>query len=258
MRKLLLVVLAGILVVACSGPTGPDGPGGDLSIKQVYTAIDTSFALLDDGRVLSWGRNSHGALGTGEDFDSGALPVLITGLTDVESLAVARNTVFARTASGAWYAWGNPYGMGQDIQGGRPNAVNTPQRVRDLGNAELHAATFDFFLSHEPNGTVTGWGFNYDGQATGEPTRGVTTAQLTPVAVPIGGPGVKLLAPADVYSIAVMTDNTLRFWGSALYGPGAGLTGPQGVVPIQPGLPVEETIEQIAVEIGRASCRERV
>ena len=245
MRKLLITLLAGSFLVACGGPTGPGGPGGDLSIKQVYTGIDTSFALLDDGRVLSWGRNSYGTLGNGTELAGGTTPALIAGLTDVQSLAVARFAVFARTDSGAWYAWGNTSSLGQEVQAD-PNGVYSPQRVRDLGNAELHGAMFDFFLAHEPSGEVSGWGFNYDGQATSVPTRGVSSAQLTPATVPLGGLGVKLLSPVDVYSIAVMADNSLRFWGYASYGPGADVSGLQGVVTIQPGLPVDRTIEQIA------------
>ena len=248
MRKLFIALLVGSFLVACGGPTGPDGPGGpggDLSIEQVYTGLDTSFALLDDGRVLSWGRNSYGVLGNGTELVGGSTPALIAGLTDVQSLAVARNAVFARTDSGAWYAWGSTSSMGQEVQAD-PNGVYSPQRVRDLGDAELHGAMFDFFLAHEPTGEVQGWGFNYDGQATGVPTRGVSSAQLTPATVPLGGLGVKLLAPVDVYSIAVMADDSLRFWGSAAYGPGANVSGLQGVVTIQPGLPADRFIQQIA------------
>lgn len=248
MRKLLIALLTASFLVACGGPTdpgGPGGPGGDLSIKQVYAGIDVSFALLDDGRVLSWGRNSNGVLGNGTELEGRATPALIADLADVESLAVARNAVFARTDSGAWYAWGSTSSMGQEVQADR-NGVYSPQRVRDLGEAELHGASFNFFLAHEPTGEVRGWGFNYDGQATGVPTRGVSSAQLTPATVPLGGLGVKLLAPVDVYSIAVMSDDSLRFWGSAIYGPGADVTGLQGVVTIQPGLPPERSIQQIA------------
>lgn len=245
MRNLLIVVLVGLLLSGCGGPSDPRGPGGDVSVRQVYTGLETSFALLDNGQVLSWGRNGYGVLGNGTELGGRALPALIPGLNDVELLAVARNTVFARTGSGAWYAWGNTSTMGQEVQSD-PNGVYSPQRVRDLGNAVLYGAMFDFFLAHETTGEVTGWGFNYDGQATGVPTRGTSSAQLTPVSVALSGPSVKLLAPVDVYSLAVMADNSLRFWGSAAYGPGADVSGLQGVVTIQPGLPEGRAIEQIA------------
>ncbi len=244
--RLLLLTTTVLFSISACKKREPEGPGGDRRVKSVHARLWNSFALLENGEVLSWGRNGHGGLGNGHELGDVSKPGLVAGLKDVESLIVANSAAFARTKAGAWYAWGNKSALGEEVQGDGPTGVYSPIRVRDMGNVKLYGGIFDLFLAHdEGSGAVSGWGFNYDGQATGTPTRGETSAKMSPTSISLSGKA-KLLAPADVYSIAVMADNTLRFWGSAAYGPGAHLNGNTGIVTLQPGLPEGRAIEQIS------------
>ncbi|MFG2112084.1 Ig-like domain repeat protein [Streptomyces sp. NPDC048718] len=89
-----------------------------------------SLALTSDGRVLAWGYNSEGSLGTG-DFISSRTPVqtLLPAGTHAVLIAAGGVHSMAVLSDGRLYAWGADYygQLGDGASGGYGNP--TPHRV---------------------------------------------------------------------------------------------------------------------------------
>uniref|UniRef100_A0A8D0GY77 RCC1-like domain-containing protein n=1 Tax=Sphenodon punctatus TaxID=8508 RepID=A0A8D0GY77_SPHPU len=79
-----------------------------LRVIQVTCGHYHSLALAQDGRVFSWGQNSHGQLGIGKEFSSVAAPQCIASLDGIPVAQVATGGAhsFALSLSGAVYGWG--------------------------------------------------------------------------------------------------------------------------------------------------------
>ncbi|XP_067413265.1 probable E3 ubiquitin-protein ligase HERC6 [Emydura macquarii macquarii] len=79
-----------------------------LRIIQVTCGHYHSMALAQDGRVFSWGQNSHGQLGLGKKFPSQASPQHVTSLNGIPLAQVAAGGThsFALSLSGVVYGWG--------------------------------------------------------------------------------------------------------------------------------------------------------
>lgn len=84
--------------VAVSGNTCVDGLGPNAS--------GHACSLLDDGRVMCWGKNGLGQLGDGTTEDRAA-PVLVQGVADAVALSAGLFHSCAMVQSGAVLCWGN-------------------------------------------------------------------------------------------------------------------------------------------------------
>ncbi|MBV8194741.1 MAG: IPT/TIG domain-containing protein, partial [Candidatus Dormibacteraeota bacterium] len=123
-----------------------------------------SLALLVDGSVWAWGDNRYGELGDNaneSDADT-ALPVpsLSSGV-----VAVAAGGFFgmALKADGSLYAWGDNYD--HEIGDGTQTERNSPVQVFDSGSGASSIAAGAFHaLVVKSDGSVLGWGYNYDGE----------------------------------------------------------------------------------------------
>ena len=65
-----------------------------------------SGALLSDGRMVTWGTNSHGQLGVDDQTDR-ALPNQVKGLSSVVDFDLGTRHCAAITRTGKLYTWGN-------------------------------------------------------------------------------------------------------------------------------------------------------
>src|SRR5690606_30902968 len=84
----------------------------DVSVGQ-----DTVCVVLADRTVRCWGANGNGKLGNGSFASSSPSPVVVTGLTDAESVSVGGSSVCAVRTGGAVACWG-ANGAGQLGNGG--------------------------------------------------------------------------------------------------------------------------------------------
>jgi hypothetical protein len=103
-------------------------PTGKVSLQDVVrvgAANQIGYAVTSDGAVWAWGRGNLGQLGNGDAHrDSSEVPVRVSGLSDVRSIAGGNRTSYAVDASGALWRWGNYY------NGGPGGVIDlTPQRV---------------------------------------------------------------------------------------------------------------------------------
>ena len=129
-------------------------------------------ALLSDGRVVDWGRNTEGQLGTGsfagpESCEGQAVacsadPVEVAGLREVTAIAAGAYHALALQSSGKVVAWGKG-GEGQLGNGARsdsdvPVAVSGLEGVRSVSGGEQQS------LALLGGGGVMAWGENAHGQ----------------------------------------------------------------------------------------------
>lgn len=186
--------MTGLRPVRLIGPVQVPGLEG---ITEIAVARSHNLALKRDGRVMSWGSNSDGELGSGTR-DTGWTPAEVTGLDRV--VTIAAGTGGGKGISGAIrdvgtvWVWGtntsaqlgNGAGpMSPDDPGAR-NLLPVPvkgvagAKHLSIGNGHVAALIGD--------GTVRLWGHDGWGQI------GVGTSVGT-------------------HSFAVRTDGTLWVWG---------------------------------------------
>ncbi|XP_053109606.1 probable E3 ubiquitin-protein ligase HERC6 isoform X2 [Hemicordylus capensis] len=79
-----------------------------LKVIQVACGNYHSIALAKDGRVFSWGQNTHGQLGLGKEVSSRATPQHVPALDGIPLAQVSAGGAhsFALSLSGVAYGWG--------------------------------------------------------------------------------------------------------------------------------------------------------
>lgn len=169
-----------------------------------------TVAAKADGTVVTWGRNSFGALG-GAESSSLTRPYpgpALTGLSNVRDVAAGIWHVIALKGDGAVWGWGyNGNGML-----GNGNTINqfTPVQASGLTDVIAIAAGDRHSLALKSDGTVWAWGLN----ASGQLGRGAGnyTNSLVPVQVS-GLTGVIALSSGGKRSMALKSDGTVWAWG---------------------------------------------
>jgi len=83
---------------------------GGGKVTHLTCGAGYTMALLDNGRLLSWGFNSYGQLGRGDHSVSGGVEA-VTGIEGVVRVCCGANHTMAMTKEGEVYVWGqNDYG----------------------------------------------------------------------------------------------------------------------------------------------------
>ena len=188
-----------------------------------------SLALLSNGTVMGWGRNSDGEVGIGSAGPPVVSPTQVVNLAQVLDICAGSYTSYAVLSNGTVKSWGS--GTLGAIGDGASIARPSPVLVSGLTNVTSVAAGQWFALALLQNGTVRAWGYNGVGQLGIGATGGT---HLTPEAV-TGLTNVKAIAAGRSISLALLNDGTVRAWGDSISTPVtvAGLTN---VVAIEAGL----------------------
>jgi alpha-tubulin suppressor-like RCC1 family protein len=175
-----------------------------------------TLALKEDGGVSAWGDNQDGALGD-NSFEESYAPVNVRGengriLSEVNSIAAGDGMSLAVKNDGTVLSWG---WLNQDPESGEIiklpfavpvyNADKTP-----LSGVRQISAGFNHVLAVNNDGTVTSWGFNWDG-ALGN---GTTSENYTPPAKVPNLSGIKAVTAGSRYSLARTTSGRVYTWGS--------------------------------------------
>jgi alpha-tubulin suppressor-like RCC1 family protein len=215
--------------------TGPTRVTGLEGITQIAIGPTHNLALRRDGRVMAWGTNSDGELGTGAR-DTGWTPAEVVGLDRV--VAVAAGSGGGKGSSGAVrddgtvWMWGtntsaqlgNGEGpMSPDDPGGR-NLL--PVRVAGVAGAKSLSLGNGHAAALLRDGTLRMWGHDGWGQI------GVGTSgfyQEKPVKV-TGISNVSAVYLGGPHTFAVRADGTLWIWGSDFIN-GRGILGKNLHVP---------------------------
>lgn len=181
-------------------PTPLPGIGG---VSQIARSGNSGFAVLDDGRLLAWGRNEHGALGIGSTMGT-ASAVPVTGVSGVTAAAAGEATLALR-ADGTVEAWGaNSEG---EVGDGTTEDKHSPVPVTGLSEAVAVAAHGVHSLALLSDGSVVEWGRSYT----------AFSSNTSPVAVP-GISGAVAVAAGNDFGLALLADGEVLAWGSTLFG----------------------------------------
>jgi alpha-tubulin suppressor-like RCC1 family protein len=212
--------------------------------------------LVGPGR--SWGAGDYGELGNrlSELINT---PTEIIGLPRSKAMASGSYSSTALTATGTVMAWGEDWigqlGAGKHkSEGGSEYVSFVPIEVCAVGATECKngpyleevtsiASTGVFTLALLKDGTVVGWGQNYDGQLgsgnRAECHTGGWVCSRTPVHVctVMESPcapehylrGVTAIAAGYAHSLALLEDGTVMAWGENTYGQlgNGSFTGPE-------------------------------
>jgi prepilin-type N-terminal cleavage/methylation domain-containing protein len=180
-------------------------------VRSLYAGLDTTFAILSDGTVKSWGYNGSGELGSGSASEYSATPGTVSGLTDVKSISGAVTNVYAVLSDGTVKAWGDGYY--NQLGTGSRDVTRTPVIVTGLSGVTQVAAHGYGAFALKSDGTVSTWGSN-SGSILG--TDGPSVSP-TPVTIP-GLTDVKSVAASRNAGFALKSDGTLWSWGSVRNG----------------------------------------
>jgi len=158
---------------------GVSGPGAHSSypvkleslgtgVKAVAAGRDFSLALMKNGTVRSWGRNTDGQLGNGDPLPGAnkTTPVEVANLSGVKAIATDSfaHHALALKQDGTVRAWGDHF-SGQLGNGGFLPGTDkaVPVRVKNLSGVKAVAAGGFHSLALLPSGKVKSWGANLDG-----------------------------------------------------------------------------------------------
>ncbi len=192
----------------------PDCPsGGCLHARRLAAGGDSTFAILPDGTLKSWGRNRWGILGYASDGGTSVRrPTAVPGMQDVRDIRLQGNSACAIRDRGEVYCWG------LEIDGDRllGSQVDGPGRVvvGFLGVSAVAVGGFHACLLFQAQ--VWCWGSNQEGQLGDVATTSSTLAG--PVSGLEGLDPVTGLAAGYTNTCAQMASGSVRCWGSNDYG----------------------------------------
>jgi hypothetical protein len=157
--------------------TKPVTISGLKNVKKIFFGENTpeAYAIMEDGSVKAWGRNSSGQLGIGTYGSNQLIPETITGLQDVKDLTESNGeNVHVLIKDGSVKGWG-------DNSHGRLGIGNNEQQLSPVTIPNLTGVKkiYDTYAIME-DGSVKAWGNNSYGQLG----IGNTKIQPLPVTIP--------------------------------------------------------------------------
>jgi hypothetical protein len=183
---------------------------------DVFAANWSSYALLESGAFIGWGRNSGGQLGDGSEAQQ-LTPVAadLAGFgSGVESAAVGDDNVLALLRDGELVGWGANFtgqiGDGTEIDRPAPVAVDASAFGSPVTEVSLGR---DHSLALLEDGRVLAWGGNLDSQLGSEEAGD----RLAPGLV-AGIDEVEEIVATYATSTVRRTDGTVWGWGHANLG----------------------------------------
>jgi len=210
---------------------GPSGQGYLTNVVAIGTGVyaSHSFAVKSDGSLWAWGINWEGQLGINE-YGSRNYPVQVLGpggqgyLTDIVAAASGVVHSIALKSDGTVWAWGGNYNAQVGPYGWN---VLTPAQVKEAGdpenleNVKAISAGWTHNVALKNDGTVWGWGSNFECQLGNGANCTGYTAYAQRVASPDGQgyfTGVVGISAGCAQNLAVKSDGTVWAWGNNEHG----------------------------------------
>jgi alpha-tubulin suppressor-like RCC1 family protein len=175
------------------------------TMGMVAAGRDHYLILKPDGRVMSWGRNYSGQLGTSDTKDRNT-PVLIQGLSEIISIQTRHSHSLALRSDGNVLAWG--YNLFGQLGIGNTTNQSSPVQILTLSNIVAIAAGSYHSLALQADGSVWAWGRCYY-ENTSNKTQPVKIANLSKIVA---------IAAGYYHSLAMKSDGTIWAWGSNWHG----------------------------------------
>lgn len=172
------------------------------------------LALTSDGRVLAWGRNDSGQLGTG-DTRVRLVPAWVRLPRGIRVTGIASGMFhnLAATSSGRVLAWGyNVFGqLGVGLVGTQKSDLPVWARLPKAARIAAVAAGGEHSLALTARGVLFAWGNNYEGQL-GDGHQGIGHIRPLPVKLP-RGIRVTAIVAGWGHSLALTSAGAVLAWG---------------------------------------------
>ena len=207
-------------------------------IKMIVTGEGHTLAVDADNKIYAWGQNFYGELGNGTATASMtpvlvSMPALSTGVT-ISAVAAGSYHSLALASDGTVYAWG--HNVVGELGDGTKTDSTTPVKVSGLTNVIAIAAGYDqgsmgFSLALKSDGTVWGWGCNWDYELAHDDSTGACGAEcFDDAATPVqlhGLANITSIAAGYAFGAAVNNSGNVLAWGWNTLGVfGNGTCGP--------------------------------
>jgi|HigsolmetaAR203D_1030402.scaffolds.fasta_scaffold00989_6 alpha-tubulin suppressor-like RCC1 family protein len=194
-------------------------------VQSISSGKEHTIALKEDGTVWTWGRNTYGQLGVGQDVDASKTPVQVPGLVDVKAISAGYLYSVALKNDGTVWVWGRSL----DIFGVDSGSIFTPVKIEGLEDVVHIEAGGNHTFAKKSDETVWAWGNNGVGQFG----NGNTTSSRTPIQIE-ELTGFESLSAGVNFSLGVKSDNTVWAWGMNQSGQlGIGSTAQYKTTPVQ-------------------------
>ena len=195
-------------------------------IVSVSAGRTHALAVTTEGKVVAWGNNGYGQLGSGVTVFETEKPVAVTGMNNALSVTVGGGVSFALVVKSDHSLWA--CGINDRGQLGNGTTQGSAEYIKIMDDVSRAEAEENFAFAVKQDGTLWAWGANDRGQL-GD---GTTIDRLSPVKVADGiadtnayyalttdgrmleiGNGFAEAATGVSrivdYNIAIMTDGTL-------------------------------------------------
>ena len=198
--------LSNVIAVSMGGFYELDYSGHITSLTVTPLGIAHSAAITANGDLYTWGNNTSGQLGHG-DNSTRTTPAKVTVLPNVAAVSLGGAHSAAITANGDLYTWGNndfgQLGLGDDVNRTRPTKTQGLSGVVAVCLGETHSAAIT------ANGDLFTWGDNN----YGELGLGDNTSRRTPTKIP-GLSNVIAISMGAFNSAAITANGDLYTWGA--------------------------------------------
>lgn len=200
---------------------------GLTSAIQVAAFGYSSYALLSDGTVMSWGQNTNGQLGLGHATNVHT-PTIIPNLSNVKQIVAGNGFAVALLHDGTLTGWGlNDYGQLLNNA-----SSNVPAVLSSISQVKQIAAGDKFVLALNSNGQVNSWGYNNIGQLG----NGSTISANTPKTVSgLSNINIIQIAAGSAHGAALKSTGEVVSWGSnssGQFGSGTTWTSSYSTTPV--------------------------
>lgn len=203
---------------------GVGGIGYLQNIKQIATGNYSCYALTEDQKILNWGGNQFGQLGTGIFSTNVVYPDYVLKapgdtLRNVRSISAGGIFCMALLCDGTVWAWGSNGGgeLGQNNTTNSPYAVQVKNRAGTgyLSNIKKIEAGDNYGFALSNTDTLWCWGTNSAGElGVGNTTTRFTLPNYTRNFSATGPlSGVVDVAAGQGHTLAILSDNTIVSWG---------------------------------------------
>ncbi|MDB4602745.1 hypothetical protein OAH71_02415 [Euryarchaeota archaeon] len=218
-------------------PVFTESFGSGRTAVEISAGSTHACALLDDGNVSCWGRNTNGRLGDGTytDRDTPTLTEPLPNNSSAVAISAGGGHTCAILDNGSVSCWGGG-GQGQMGNGASGGFNNLPVMTEPLPN-NRSAVEISAGVSHTcallDNGNVSCWGYNYEGQL-GD---GSNSNSLIPILTNSFPRNLKAVSISGKYSrhCALLEDGSTSCWGDNDYGQLGDGTTTDSNVPVQTG-----------------------
>jgi alpha-tubulin suppressor-like RCC1 family protein len=208
-------------------PRPPVQIAGLTGASEISVGLWVACAIVANGQVMCWGKNTDGQLGNGIPMGSiSPIPVPVAGLTAATHISVGTYSTCAVLANGTVQCWGaNEYG---ELGDGTYTTSQIPRTVVGLANATAVAVGDWHACALVGGGAIYCWGNNMDGQrGNGTSSQQGAPGQSQPGLPVVGVAGARALAAFDSGSAALLANGTVATWGVSAQGQqGNGTYGP--------------------------------